>query len=68
MRDSLKIAREIAISLNSRVTELTKNEVMFRLSNFWAETRRKGLPIFKDIFLELAKELVNEFGKKMIGL
>lgn len=61
-------AKEIATNLNQTITELTKNEVMLRLSRFWAETRKKGLPIFKEIFLELAKEVVKEIGKKMLGI
>lgn len=67
-RNELNHAKELAIKLNENLTELTKNEVVFKLSKFWAETRKKGLPIFKEIFMELAKELVKEFGKKMLGL
>jgi hypothetical protein len=64
----LNKAKEIAKNLNEHITELTKNEVMLKLSKFWAETRKKGLPIFKEIFMELAKEVLKEIGKKMIGL
>lgn len=64
----LNNAKEIALNLNQTITELTKNEVMLKLSRFWAETRKKGLPIFKEIFLEFAKEVVKEIGKKMLGL
>ncbi len=67
-RLELTKAKEIAENLNKTITELTKNEVMYRLSRFWAETRKKGLPIFKEIFMEFAKEVVKEIGKKMIGL
>lgn len=67
-RIELNRAKEIATSLNDSIAELTKNEVMLQLSKFWAETRRRGLPIFKEIFLEFAKELVKEIGKKMLGL
>jgi hypothetical protein len=57
-----------AIELRKSLTALTKNEVILRLSKFWALSRKKGLPILKEIFFELAKEIINEIGKKMIGL
>jgi len=57
-----------AIELRKSLTTLTKNEVILRLSKFWALSRKKGLPILKEIFFELAKEIINEIGKKMIGL
>lgn len=59
---------EIATELKNTQFELTKNQVIKRLSIFWAVTRKKGLPILKQVFFELAKELMKEFGKKMIGL
>lgn len=61
-------SKAIAIELKSELTQLTKNQVMLKLSKFWAVTRKKGIPIFKEIFLELAKEIVKEIGKKMLGL
>lgn len=60
--------KNIAIKLKGNLTELTKNQVILKLSQFWALTRKKGLPILKEIFFELAKELLNEFGKKMLGI
>lgn len=65
---NLSEPKDFAISLRENITQLTKNEVIKRLSKFWAICRKKGLPILKEIFFELAKELINEFGKKMLGL
>lgn len=59
---------EIAITLRANLTTLTKNEVIQRLSKFWAVARKKGLPIIKEVFFELAKELIKEWGKKMLGM
>lgn len=59
---------QLAISLRNSLTTLTKNEVIKKLSQFWAVSRKKGLPIIKEIFFELAKELIKEWGKKMLGL
>jgi hypothetical protein len=60
--------RDLANNLRANLTRLTKNEVIQELSQFWAIARKKGLPIIKELFFELAKELVKELGKKMIGL
>ena len=59
---------ELADELNRQLTSLSKNQVIQKLSKFWAVTRKKGLPLIKEVFFELAKELIKEFGKKMIGM
>jgi hypothetical protein len=61
-------SKNIALELKNELTDLTKNQVMLRLSRFWAVTRKKGLPILQKVFFELAKEILKEFGKKMLGL
>lgn len=60
--------KEEAKNLKEHLTELSKNQVVKRLSKFWALCRKNGLPILKKVFFELAKELITEFGKKMIGM
>lgn len=59
---------KIANDLKSSLTTLTKNQVIQKLSYFWAVARKKGLPILKELFFELAKTVIKEIGKKMIGL
>ena len=57
-----------AENLKRNLTGLSKNEVIKGLSKFWAMCRKKGLPILEQVFFELAKEVVQELGKKMIGM
>jgi len=60
--------KRIAIELQENLTEYNQNQVILKLSEFWAITRKKGLSILKEIFFELAKEVIKEIGKKMIGI
>jgi len=61
-------AKNEAQQLKKNLTNLSKNQVVKGLAKFWAKCRKKGLPILKEVFFELAKEIVKELGKKMIGL
>ncbi len=60
--------KEQAKKVKQILTESSKNEVIKALSKFWAISRKRGLPILRNVFFELAKEIVKELGKKMIGL
>lgn len=60
--------KELATSLKSELTSLTKNEVIKKLSGFWAVSRKKGLPILKEVFFKLAKEIINGLGKDLLGM
>ncbi|AFU70137.1 hypothetical protein P700755_003521 [Psychroflexus torquis ATCC 700755] len=60
--------KEEANNLKEHLTELSKNQVVKKLSKFWALCRKDGLPIIKKVFFDLAKELITELGKKMIGM
>ena len=64
----LEEPKTIAQDLKNQLTELTKNEVVKKLSLLWAVSRKKGLPIIKRIFFEFAKEVIFSLGKKMLGL
>ena len=66
--ENLAEPKEIAINLKKDLTNLTKNQVIKGLSKLWAVSRKKGLPVLKEIFFELAKELIIGFGKKLLGL
>lgn len=57
-----------AKNVKNTLTDLSKNDVIKGLSKFWALCRKKGIPILKKVFFELAKEFVKEIGKGMIGL
>ena len=59
---------EAAVDLKQTLTKLTKNQVLRKLAKFWAIARKKGLSFFKQVFFELAKEVIKEFFKKQIGM
>ncbi len=60
--------KSIAIELRSKLTQLTKNEVIKQLSKLWAESRKKGIPILKEILYEFAKDVIIGMGKELLGL
>jgi hypothetical protein len=66
--EDLSEVKNEALELRKNLTNLSKNAVVLKLAKFWAISRQKGLPILKEIFFELAKDIVKELGKKMIGL
>lgn len=66
--ENLEELKAVAVELKSTLTQSTKNQVVRKLSVLWAMAREKGIPIFKEIFVELAKEVIIAMGKKMLGL
>ncbi|MCE7995794.1 MAG: hypothetical protein HEP71_27695 [Roseivirga sp.] len=58
---------EAAQELRKTQAELSKNETLRKLSNFWAKARVKSIPFLKSLFTKAAEAFLIEIGKKMIG-
>lgn len=66
--ENLEELKAVAVELKNTLTQSTKNQVVRKLSVLWAMAREKGISIFKEIFVELAKEVIIAMGKKILGL
>jgi len=52
--------------LKTEQTQLSKRQVVKRLSKFWAKARKHGLNLLKEIFVETRKELLKQLIKGML--
>ncbi|WP_157802127.1 hypothetical protein [Flavobacterium sp. 1] len=66
--ENLEELKVVAVELKNTLTQSTKNQVVRKLSVLWAMARQKGIPILKEIFVELAKEVIIAIGKKAMNL
>jgi hypothetical protein len=66
--ENLEELKAVAVELRNTLTQSTKNQVVRKLSVLWAMAREKGIPILKEIFVELAKEVIIAIGEKVMGL
>ena len=55
-----------ANSLKAEQTQLTKKQVIKRLSKIWAKARKYGLNLLKEIYVEARKELIKHLIKGML--
>lgn len=55
-----------ANSLKTEQTQLTKKQVIKRLSKIWAKARKYGLNLLKEIYVEARKELIKHLIKEML--
>ena len=65
--ESLTEIKEEAIELNENLTTLTKRKVIKKLSIIWAKARKYGLPLLKEIYVQVRNELISQLIKGQLG-
>lgn len=57
---SLNEINDVVSELKNDLTKLTKQKVIKRLTIIWAKTRKVGIPILKEIYVQVRNELIKQ--------